>query len=38
VLRDLAPIWTIAASVDPPPSLDDVPLGYWPVLIADEAP
>jgi hypothetical protein len=38
VLRDLAPIWQITASVDHFPTIQDVPLGYWPILIVDEAP
>jgi hypothetical protein len=38
VLRDLAPIWGLQASIDPFPSYDDVPPGYWPVVIVDEAP
>lgn len=35
VLRDLAPIWGIWASVDAFPDLDDVPTGYWPVVVLD---
>jgi hypothetical protein len=30
--------WAITGSVDPFPTLSDVPLGYWPLLIVDEAP
>ncbi|MFT3926612.1 MAG: hypothetical protein QM778_28970 [Myxococcales bacterium] len=33
VVRDLAPLWSLSATVDPFPRLDDVPVGYWPVLI-----
>ena len=33
VARDFAPIWRRRASVDAFPSLEDVPLGYWPVVI-----
>jgi hypothetical protein len=33
VTRDLAPIWEISATVDPFPSLEDVPAGYWPVVL-----
>jgi hypothetical protein len=34
VARDFGPIWQVDATVDPFPSLDKVPLGYWPVLIS----
>ncbi len=33
--RDLFPIWQISATVDDFDALDDVPTGYWPVLIMD---
>jgi hypothetical protein len=33
VLRDLAPHWQILGGVSAFPSLEDVPLGYWPILI-----
>lgn len=36
VMRDLAPIWEIRATVDPFASLDDVPLGYWPLIVIDD--
>jgi hypothetical protein len=35
-IRDLAPIWSIAATVDVFPSLRAVPAGYWPVIIVDD--
>lgn len=35
-LRDLSPIWSIAATVDVFPSLRAVPAGYWPVVIVDD--
>lgn len=38
VTRDVSPIWNIEASVDAFASLDDVPLGYWPVVIDDTIP
>lgn len=38
VSRDVSPIWNIDASVDAFASLDDVPLGYWQVLIDDTIP
>lgn len=34
-LRDLAPVWDISASVDPFARLEDVPLGYWPMIVKD---
>ncbi len=33
VTRDVAPIWEISATVDPFPSLEDVPAGYWPIVL-----
>ena len=36
VARDFAPIWSITATVDAFGSLDDVPLGYWPILVGEE--
>jgi hypothetical protein len=36
VSRDLAPIWNIEATVDAFEKLEDVPLGYWQVLIKDD--
>src|SRR5271166_1542353 len=33
--RDLGPIWEISATVDAFDSLDDVPTGYWPILVMD---
>lgn len=35
VLRDFAPIWNEPATVDAFLNLEDVPLGYWPVIILD---
>jgi len=32
-IRDLAPIWGVAATVDVFPSLRAVPAGYWPVIV-----
>jgi hypothetical protein len=34
--RDLAPIWEVKATVDSFASLDDVPVGYWPIIITEE--
>jgi hypothetical protein len=36
VTRDFGPIWEIDATVDAFESLDDVPLGVWPILVGDE--
>ena len=33
--RDFAPIWGVKATVDPFQKLDDVPVGYWPVIVMD---
>ncbi len=33
--RDLAPVWDISATVDSFAELEDVPLGYWPLIIMD---
>ena len=34
--RDLSPIWEISATVDPFDKLEDVPTGYWTLLIKDD--
>src|SRR5215510_3530129 len=34
--RDLAPIWDVSATVDAFETLEDVPLGYWPMIIRDD--
>jgi hypothetical protein len=31
--RDFAPVWDVSATVDAFPTLDDVPVGYWPVIV-----
>ena len=36
VTRDLAPIWEISATIDAFLSLEEVPVGYWPVIIVDD--
>ena len=36
VIRDLAPIWSISATVDAFASLDDVPIDYWPIVVRDD--
>jgi hypothetical protein len=34
--RDLAPIWEISATVDAFNTLEDVPAGYWPMIVRDD--
>jgi hypothetical protein len=36
VIRDFRPLWNVLATVDAFPSLDDVPIGYWPIIIRDD--
>ena len=36
VVRDFGPIWSIDATVDPFMSLEDVPVGYWPIIIMQD--
>ena len=31
--RDFAPLWNVHATVDAFPRLDDVPIGYWPMIV-----
>jgi hypothetical protein len=38
VTRDFGPIWELDGTVDAFTSLEDVPLGYWPVIISRDAP
>jgi hypothetical protein len=33
VVRDVAPMWSISATVDAFPNLEDVPVGYWPIVV-----
>src|ERR1700761_6022222 len=33
--RDLSPIWSVSATVDAFDNLDDVPIGYWPLVVMD---
>jgi hypothetical protein len=35
-VRDFSPIWDVEATVDPFATLDDVPIGYWPMIIMDD--
>jgi hypothetical protein len=34
--RDFAPIWEVQATVDAFDKLQDVPIGYWPVIVRDD--
>ena len=34
--RDLAPIWELSATIDAFAKLEDVPDGYWPMIIKDD--
>jgi hypothetical protein len=34
--RDFAPVWDVQATVDAFARLEDVPLGYWPVIVEDD--
>jgi hypothetical protein len=34
--RDFGPIWQVRATVDAFPRLEDVPVGYWPMLVRDD--
>jgi hypothetical protein len=34
--RDFAPIWEVNCTVDAFDALEDVPLGYWPVIVRDD--
>jgi hypothetical protein len=36
VVRDLVPIWQISATVSPFARLEDVPVGYWPILVTEQ--
>jgi hypothetical protein len=33
VMRDLSPIWNVTATVNAFPYLEDVPVGYWPIVL-----
>jgi hypothetical protein len=36
VMRDFNPIWDVQATVDGFASLEDVPLGYWPLIVVQD--
>ena len=35
-IRDFRPVWDVEATVDAFPTLEDVPVGYWPILIQED--
>jgi hypothetical protein len=35
-IRDFWPLWNVLATVASFPALEDVPIGYWPVIIRDD--
>src|SRR6266540_3798052 len=35
-IRDFRKIWKVEATVDSFPTLEDVPVGYWPILVKDD--
>jgi hypothetical protein len=35
-IRDFRPAWDVEATVDYFPKLEDVPVGYWPIMIRDD--
>lgn len=34
--RDFGPVWDVPATVDAFETLEDVPIGYWPIIIRDD--
>ncbi len=36
ITRDFTPIWNIKSSIDAFEKLEDVPAGYWPIIIKDD--
>lgn len=36
VTRDFSPIWEMSATVDAFVKLEDVPVGYWPIIVMDD--
>ena len=35
-IRDFHPVWGVEATVDSFPTLEDVPVGYWPILVRND--
>ncbi len=38
IVRDFSPVWGVSATVEPFSRLDQVPTGYWPIVLRDDAP
>jgi hypothetical protein len=38
ILRDFSPAWEVEAVIACFPSIHAVPLGYWPIIVVDDAP
>jgi hypothetical protein len=36
ITRDFSPIWDVKATMDAFAKLEDIPIGYWPVMIRDD--
>lgn len=36
VTRDFGPVWDVRATLDVFPKLEDVPVGYWPMMIVED--
>jgi hypothetical protein len=36
VTNDFGPVWDVSATIDVFPALDDMPQGYWPVVVRDD--
>jgi hypothetical protein len=36
VTRDFGPIWSVLATVSPAFSLEEIPVGYWPIVMLDD--
>jgi hypothetical protein len=36
VTQDFGPIWDVTGTVDPFNKLEDVPIGYWPIIVRDD--
>jgi hypothetical protein len=34
--RDFAPVWNVEATIDALPRLEDVPIGYWPMMVVPD--
>jgi len=36
ITRDFSPVWNHAATIDSFAALNDIPIGYWPIIIRDD--